>query len=433
MPQETPPEGELGRTLIGPPPSDEGGVETGQTSSEAPLARRFDEGGQETWFGHLPRDSHLPVEHSPVEEIPPKAAAVRARPAAAITRTSPARPGDEAWFHVRGPAKAKAKARPVRALAQRRPLPKLELWGVTVPPWVIGAAILAAGLGGAWAARMFPAPPELKVIGFEVSADGSDLLTVSCGACPDGSLLRLGSARATLVGGVGRLASSGLSVGENRLPMELELPGAQPKRIEVKVALAFRVSTDLRGITEVPPYALVVVTAPRGTSVSIGGTPMPSDPGIVRAKVDLSPDAQGAEARASELERKVPVRVVGPDLERATHATIAASVVPLVLDSRPTSSEGQWSITGRTSPGARVLIVQDGRTLVSAAVDAAGRFALRTAGAHPGAAVVAASAAGRVSRQVSCHLPAAAPPAKALPEPALPEPALPVRPSPARP
>jgi len=387
-----PPSGKLGHTLLGPTTEEAGlAVETTRTPSESPVGRRFEASGDDTWFGHEPRTSAEP----PEAPTPPPVA----RPEA-VTRAS--RSAEEAWFRVRGPSRS--PARPVRANEQRSPWPKLRLFGRELSPIGLGASIFAAGLGGALAAHLVPGPPALEVIGFEVTPDGKDLLTVSCRACKDGSTLRLADARASFVGGVARLESQGLEVGDNQLPLELQSPDGQVARIEVAVALAFRVSTDLRGITEVPPYALVVVAAPRGTSVTIGGSPAPSDPGVVRARVELDKDARGPEARPVEIHRKIPVRVLGPGLERSTHATIAATVVPLVLAAAPTVQAGQWRVTGRTSPGAAVELTRGGQRLAEGAADAGGHFTLTAAAAGPGPAQLSARAPGRISRQLDCPL-----------------------------
>jgi hypothetical protein len=106
------------------------------------------------------------------------------------------------------------------------------------------------------------------------------------------------------------------------------------------------------------------------------------------------------------VNRKVPVHVLGPDIERSTHATITASVVPLVLDRAPAYLDGQLSLEGRAGAGARVSLRRGSEVLAEASVDGAGRFTLRTKALAAGPAVVAASAAGYVSRQVTCQLPA---------------------------
>jgi hypothetical protein len=396
---------ELGSTLVGhaplesPPPSPEA---CGDVGSEAPRGRRFDAGGTSTLFGHT--DSRSPTDFEPHRGEPerPREPKIHQRadgvPGGTHHSANPL-VGEGTWIRVRGPAPSRPL--PVKARAQKRPWPKGRLLGVTVRWWTVAAAILLAGLGGAFLATWIPPRPALKVIGFEVRADGLDLLTVSCGGCQDGSTLRLGPARATLVGGVAQLTSAGLQVGENQLPLDLESPDGTVVRIEVTVALAFRVSTDLRGITGVPPYALVVVSAPRGTSVTVGGTPVASEPGVVRARIDLSAEATGPAARPMDIQRKVPVRVLGPDLERTTQATIAASVVPLVLEPpAPTRENGHLLIGGRTGPGAQVLLLQGGRTIASASADTGGRFLLRAGGATTGPALLAATTPGRISRQL---------------------------------
>lgn len=353
------------------------------------MARRFEGPGQDTWFGHQPRPSDAlepPAPDPPRTRVP------------AVTQGSHGGDGEAAWFRVRGPSRG--PVRRVKTNEQRRPWPPLRLFGVAFPHWVVAVGIAGAALAGAGLALFLPGPPALEVIGFEVTPEGRDVLTVSCESCPDGSTLRLGTARATIAGGVARLASNGLAVGENRLPLELEVPGGATARVEVEVALAFRVSTDLRGITAVPPYALVVVSAPRGTSVSIGGELIPSDPGIVRARVELGPDARGPETRSLQVHRQVPIRVLGPNLERSTHATISATVVPLVLDAVPSPGEASGILRGRTSPGARVELRQLGEELSSTVADALGRFSLEVPPGPRGATTVAASAPGHVSREL---------------------------------
>lgn len=408
----TPPTDEnLGATLVGPPPlestsdSPDSPEDSTAHRSESPQARRFEGGGSSTWFGH--RDSRSGAE-SPVEdEVPPDAGDAPREgqgPPPIVTHHSP-KPlvGEGTWIRVRGPARPRAIA--VRTRKQKRPWQNTRYLGIAALWWAITGGILLAGLGGALVARLVPRP-ALKVIAFEVTADGRDLLTVSCGGCADGSTLRLGPASATLLGGVAQLSSTGLQVGENRLPLDLESPDGQAVRIEVTVALAFRVSTDLRGITEVPPFALVVVSAPRGTSVTIGGSPVPSEPGVMRAKIDLSPETTGPAARPVDIQRKIPVRVLGPDLERSTHATIAASIVPLVLDPATPSRQGaELIVTGRTGARAEVRLLQGGSAVAATSADPDGRFVLRATGLPAGRAAVAASTPGRVSRQVALRIP----------------------------
>lgn len=393
------PTSRLGHTRFGPATEDfhSGPDDVGQAVSEPPVARRFESSPDDTWFGHQPV-AELATEGDPVGPSEPQT-----RPPGAITRASAAPSAEEAWFHVRGPATP--RPRPVRKAAHRPPSPGLQLGRTRIPVWALATAILAAGLAGAIVAKVLHAKPALSVIGFEVSADGRDLLTISCAGCEDGSTLTLGTARATLGGGVAQLASSELDVGENRLPIELVRPDGRTTTIPVTVSLAFRVTTDLAGLTEVPPFALVVVRAPRGTSVTIAGAPATAEPGVVRAKIDLSKDALGAERRAIEVHRKVPVRVLGPELERSTHATITARVVPLVLEREPTYDGGELLVTGRAGPGSRVLLLRGEQRLAEGTVDATGRFTLRARPHAAGPATVAATAPGHVSRQLTCTLP----------------------------
>jgi len=401
-------EGELGTTLVGAPPFEPANPAPGsapEESSQPPIARRFDAPPGETWFGHADplQAGDEPERESPERDAPTKGS-LAAAPTTTTHRSTKATPAEEAWFRVRGPAPP--RLRPVAIRAQRRPGVKVELLGRSLPLWGILVGIALAGLSGAALALLVPGPPALRVIGFEVTADGQDQLTVSCGGCPDGSILRLGQARATLTGGIARLAATGLLVGENRLPLELVSPDGRSSEVEVTVALAFRVSTDLRGITDVPPYAVVVVTAPRGTSVTIGGAPASVEHGLVRSRIDLGSEASGPARAAIPLHRKIPVRVLGPDLERDTQATIAASIVPLVLDQAPPAVEaGSALVLGTTGPGAEVRLLQSGRTLAQSLADPQGRFTLRAPVGAQGPAVVAATSAGRISRQVACRLP----------------------------
>ena len=396
-------EGELGTTRVGTPPFEPAGFEPAsapEESSQPPIARRFDAQPGETWFGHVdPRQAGQEPEGDAM-----RAGSLAAAPTTTTHRSIKATPTEEAWFRVRGPAPP--RLRPVAIRAQRKPGVKVELLGRSLPLWAILVGIALAGVSGAALALLVPGPPLLRVIGFEVTADGQDQLTVSCGGCRDGSVLRLGQARATMTGGIARLAAGGLLVGENRLPLELVSPDGQSSRAEVTVALAFRVSTDLRGITEVPPYAVVVVTAPRGTSVTIGGAPASAEHGLVRSRIDLGSEASGPARAAVPLHKKIPVRVLGPDLERDTQATIAASIVPLVLDQAPLGVEaGSAVVLGTSGPGAEVRLLQSGRTLAQAHADPQGRFTLRAPVGAQGPAVVAATSAGRISRQVACRLP----------------------------
>jgi hypothetical protein len=409
--------GEFGATLVGhprlesPPPSPDlplpapdvrlPGVGD-DAGSEPPIGRRFEGARVGTWHGHT--DVRDAPEQEPDEGEQVERAVLRPSRISLPPTTQPsALPlvGEE--IRVRGPVRPRKIA--VRARTQKKPWQKARWFGVPLPLLATVAGILGAGFGGALVAHLAASRPAVKVIGFEVTAEGRDLLTVSCGGCADGSTLRLGQASAPLIGGVAQLASPGLQVGENRLPLELE-SGGKRERIEVTVALAFRVSTDLRGITEVPPFALVVVSAPRGTSVTIGGTPIAPLPGVVRSRIDLSRDALGPADRPIDIERKVPVRVLGPELERSTHATIAASVVPLRLDATsPTRDGSAVVIAGRTGPRAEVQLLQNGRNVARAAADGDGRFVLVVRGHQAGPAQVAASTPGRLSRQVAVRMP----------------------------
>lgn len=436
------PEEGLGHTRVGPPPVFEAeapappgaATERAQPSfvlrgdSESPAGRRFDPGafgpGAPTWIGHEspPEAEEPPSDESPPGELsraPPGALRITSasREAGPADRNESEAPTDRSltsredatWMRVRGSSRPNAP-RPVRVKTAGRAAPPVRLFGLDFPSWMLWVAIALAALVGALIAVALPKPPSVRVVGFEVTPDGKDHLTLSCAHCPDGSSLALGAVNGRVQGGIAELTTPSLELGSNHLELEYTARSGKRALIDVTVALAYRVTTDLRGFAEVPPFGIVVVTAPRGTNVSVAGTTVRAGTGIVRTRVELGDLATGELGRVTDIERSVTVRVVGPNLERTSQAVLGGTVVPLLLDPRGPTRAGEPAIvSGTTLADASVRVLRAGRLLGSARSDARGRFeihaeSLRHTRAEPAALTVAAALPGYVSRQVQIPL-----------------------------
>jgi len=266
-------------------------------------------------------------------------------------------------------------------------------------PLKLALLILGAALLGAILALVLPRA-TVRVTEFRVNANGLDELVLSCTDCPDGTRLRHGASEALFFGGQAKLLTARrLSVGENELEVALIEPGERASGMHLHVPVAFRVEVDLSGISAPTPFAEVIVQAEPGARVSVSGQEVPLLDGRARYRLELSEEATGSSSRLRKVSREVPVSVSSDNEVRRTQARMTAPITPLALEAQGALVDS-GALYGRSAAGARIEVVQAGRSLGMARADAEGRFEVPLPTPGPEDLLVSASLDGHVTRQV---------------------------------
>lgn len=277
----------------------------------------------------------------------------------------------------------------------------------TRPSWKTGLMIgggmaLAAAIGGG-VALLAPKPVTVVVEKFSIDDDGNDQLELACEECPDGSELILGEATARIDNKRAVLTPRApLSLGRNELEFTLKVQDELRDVKKVILPIAFRVLTKWTGLHESPPFGLITVAAPEGSSLSIDGKSVPVQGEMGEYRVEFSKETTGESPKVAQVSSKHDIVVTVDDSARETQAILQNGVTPLSLSS-PSSVHQLGgkpvAVSGRTSAGATVMIGDE-----KVVADDKGSFSHVIESPEPGDLRVAAHSEKFLTRQVTVSL-----------------------------
>jgi hypothetical protein len=276
--------------------------------------------------------------------------------------SAPPAPPREPW----GPAyQPVAPAPPPPFAPQAAPRPRSEprassgLRALAILLAVLGV-LIALGIG--LFALLWKSPPPLKAEA-KIDPKGQDMLQLSCGNCPDGTVVEIGGVKGTVRAGVAEISlAKPLAVGENRFSVQIDRPGAgRDETVGLVVPIAYRVYPDLSALGAARPMLQIAVEAAPGTAATVDGKPVTlGADGKGVFPIDLTADCSGESAEVSTIERQVPYTIArkggGTDTGKAV---VKVPVAPLTLEAPrgPTVIDSpNLLVAGRTSKSASVDI-----------------------------------------------------------------------------
>lgn len=231
-------------------------------------------------------------------------------------------------------------------------------------------ALLIVGAGGAMAlgavliAVLWPSAPPLTVRA-RADAEGHEGVEIGCSTCPDGTTITVGPTAVLMQKHLAQVPlATPLTVGENPIKVAIDRPGnGRDETVGVVVPLGYRIRPDLATLQGERPAIQIVVEAPQGTRVTLGGRPVALAAGRAVETVDVTDAVTGLADEVTLLNRQVPYSVTPKEgAPEQGIVNVSVSVVPLHLDAPgPTAV-----IDGKT-------FVLAGRSLKGAEVQAAGR------------------------------------------------------------
>jgi hypothetical protein len=270
---------------------------------------------------------------------------------------------------------------------------------VAIVASIVGGLVLVGGV-----LLFVLKPAAAPILGQpRLDAQGNEILHLVCDNCADGTVVTLGSAKATFKAKETDLPlAKPLEVGENNLVLEVDRKGnGRSESVKLAVPLGFYVRADLSDIGATPPLIAVRVAAAPGTDVTVDGKPLSLDAtGKGVYKLDVTPDIEGPSGEVRILDKKIPYTVT-PKGAAAQSGTVNAriGVTMLRLDEpslHPVVDGTSFTLAGQTSTGATLTI--DGQP---ATVAADGTFvAAHLAGAGETSVELRAFASGRAPRAI---------------------------------
>jgi hypothetical protein len=240
---------------------------------------------------------------------------------------------------------------------------------------LIAVAVLLAATAGL-VALLWDSPRPLTA---EVVLDerGAEALALTCGDCPDGTVITAEGGKATLQAKKAVLPlQRPLKVGENVLAVSVQRPGlGRDEDVRLAVGVDYRVRGDLSSLTADPPRVKVLVQAAAGSAAVIEGKAVALDAtGQGEHLVDVSRELEGPADGVVPFERKLAFSITPPGgSPRAGDVAIRFGIVPLRVDAPGESIviEGEtFMLSGRTLAEGRITV--SGRPIT---VDGSGRFA----------------------------------------------------------
>lgn len=270
-----------------------------------------------------------------------------------------------------------------------RPVPAAQRRG----PWLLVLGLLLAALLGGLALYMATRPPAFSAR--VVQAEDGDALEVDVPDAPAGTKVRFAGAELPLAAGRAAfpLSADALKLGDNTLAIAIVDPSGSVASSEIKLAVEYRVRTELGALLSDPPAVQIVVDALPGSRLSIDGEflalgtdgravknyPVPAQAG---ARLELAPRYRIEPVSGTPVEGtlKVSLPVASMQVDRPGADVITDQTV--------------IEVAGAVEEGAEVRIdgqavaVRDGRFLHRASLPQAGEYVLR----------VTARAAGKAPR-----------------------------------
>jgi hypothetical protein len=237
---------------------------------------------------------------------------------------------------------------------------------------VAGALAVTAGI----VAFLWQSPRPMRA---EVTLDdrGNEALSLTCDDCVDGTIVSIGSSKATFNGKKAQLAlTKPLDVGSNKQIVSVHRPGiGRDEEVVLTVAIDYRVRGVLTSLAEDPPKLKVAVQAAPGAAAVVDGRPVTLDAtGKGEYALDVSKDLEGPADTIVPFEKKLPY-VITPNGGEPKKGEVALrfGIVPLRVyapgDSIVLDGE-TFMLSGRTLRDGRITVA--GRPIT---VDSEGRFA----------------------------------------------------------
>ena len=220
------------------------------------------------------------------------------------------------------------------------------------------SVLLVVGLF-AW---LWPTKPPIASQAL-VNEQGRDVLRLTCASCPDGTVMTVEGASATVAANVADvLLPKPLSVGDNRFQVRIDRPGSgRDEDVELRMPVSFRVRPDLTGLTADPPTIHVEVETLPGTTVLVDGVAIhPDTSGKARYPVDVTEACTGPNTDSMLIDRTISY-TIQPKGAAASSGTVTVKVrvTPLTLQApRPHTvvDTESFLVAGRTPRGATVQI-----------------------------------------------------------------------------
>jgi hypothetical protein len=169
----------------------------------------------------------------------------------------------------------------------------------------------------------------------KADAAGHEGVELYCESCPDGTKLTIAGSSATTTGGTALVTlPTALSVGENRLKVDIDRPGnGRDETVNVSVNVAYRMRTDLATLQAEKPSFQILAEVASGTTVTIDGHKMALSAGHGVENVDVTDVCTGLSAEVKTLSRSIPYEITpdsGPPEQGALNVSVG--IVPLSLD-----------------------------------------------------------------------------------------------------
>ncbi|APR85066.1 Hypothetical protein A7982_10415 [Minicystis rosea] len=273
--------------------------------------------------------------------------------------------------------------------------------------------VLAAGglaLIAVLVAIFWPSPPPLTARA-RADASGREGVELTCKSCPDSTKVTISGASATMTGGVALVPlPTALSVGENRLRVEIDRPGnGRDETVGVVVNVAYRIRPDLAALQAERPAFQIITEAAAGTTVTIDGRKLPLAGGRGVESIDVTDVCTGLSNDVKTLARQIPY-VITPDGGPPEQGVVNVSVgiVPLHLDA-------PMAIVPASGKGPEPHVITDGPSFVLAGWTMKGAEILaagRPITVHPDgsfAQVMNVSSVGATQIEIRARMPGMAP------------------------
>lgn len=240
----------------------------------------------------------------------------------------------------------------------------------------IWIALLIGIVAGLATVAVWWAWPSRRSGVVRVAKDGSQIADLRCSRCDDGTVVRIGEARATIHDGRARLAlASSLAPTTRELVVEAASPSGRSTNLEFDVRVCGRLSPDLSTLAEDDPALAVVVEVPVGASVIVDGVALSLDAeGRARHRVALADELLGDRGTLQPLRRSLPFTLSAAECgDQAGQFVIELPIVPLRVTAPSASitlDRATFMLAGKTEPGATVTV--EGRKI---ALNDRGEFA----------------------------------------------------------
>jgi hypothetical protein len=242
--------------------------------------------------------------------------------------------------------------------------------------WVIGGAGLLLAVAAAAIALFWKSAGSELSAHVSLAPDNREQLTLICRDCQDGTTVSLDGQSAAFHAGAATLVDiHALAVGNNKLSIALQRPGASASSVQLVVPVDYRVRGDFSTLAGNPPALRVLVQALPRSSVIVDGHALTlAADGTAHYDLDVSRDLTGASAALVPLERRIAYTVTPPNAAPEHGAVkLQLGIVPLQVNAPGPEiviDSAHFMLSGRTAGNATVKVAGHAIT-----VDPSGRFA----------------------------------------------------------